>query len=509
MKRAAIYVRVSTNEQADGGYSLDAQLRACRQFVAQQEWFLVDEYIDRGESARTADRPEFQRMLAELVEKAVSVVVVHKLDRFARNVGDHIAVRARLSASNVQLRSVTETIDDSANGKFMENVMASMAELYSANLGQEARKGMLQKARNGLWPSVAPIGYRNVRTDTSRKAESLLHVDPETAPFVSQSFELYASGGWSLTALSNEMARRGLRTRHGGPLSRSKFATMLKNPIYVGIVRWADIEVPGKHEALVSQAVFDEVQRAMATHDKASPRIRKHDHYLKGTLRCANCGSRMGTTVAKGHEYFFCLGRHRRRTACREPYVPTTNVEEEVERIYKATHFSAEGRRDAEQYVEEQNEQYLKQTSQAANRYKKQLAALIAQRKKLMTAYYQDAVPLDLFKTEQARIANELIAIESSVALDRGVVEKTQEAVHWACDLLEACGKAYIQADRAVRAKWNAVLFERIDVRAGRVLAHSFAEPFRSVITASGLNSDLLVARMGFEPMTFSLKGDR
>jgi len=432
-------------------------------------------------------------MLGELAERAVSVVVVHKLDRFARNVGDHIAVRARLNTLNVQLRSVTESIDDSASGKFMENVIASMAELYSANLGQETRKGMLQKARSGLWPSVAPIGYRNVRADTSRKAESLLHVDPETAPFVSQTFELYATGKWSLTALSNEMARRGLRTRRGEPLSRSKFATMLKNPIYVGVVRWADVEIPGKHEPLVSQAVFDEVQRAMAGHDKAAPRLRKHHHYLKGTLRCATCESHMGTMVAKGHEYFFCLGRHRKRTTCSEPYVPTTKLEKEVERIYKATHFSAAGRREAEQYVGEQNERYLKQTSQAANRYKKQLTALTTQRKKLMSAYYQDALPLDLFKTEQARIANELVAIESSVALDRGAVEKTKESVGWACDLLESCGKAYVRADEAVRAKWNAVLFDRIDVSAGRVRAHYFAEPFRSLI---GLNSDLLVARM-------------
>ncbi|MGH3442624.1 MAG: recombinase family protein, partial [Nitriliruptorales bacterium] len=217
MKRAAIYVRVSSKEQAEGGYSIEAQQGACRRFVAERGWLLAGEYVDRGESARTADRPEFQRMLRENATDPAHFIVVHKIDRLARNVEDHVLVRGQLRKQGTRLVSVTEAIDESPMGRMMENIAASFAEWYSDNLGQEVRKGMTQKARNGIWPSTAPIGYRNVRTGLGRKSESVLEIDSETAPLVREAFELYATGQWTLTTLAAELEKRGLRTRNGKP----------------------------------------------------------------------------------------------------------------------------------------------------------------------------------------------------------------------------------------------------------------------------------------------------
>ena len=164
--KAVIYLRVSTKEQAEEGYSIPAQAGACRRFIADRGWELADEYVDRGESARTADRPQLQAMLARLAEDpGIEALVVHKLDRLARNLEDHAAVRAALREAGVQLHSVTESLEDSASGKLVEGILASIAEFYSANLGQEIRKGMDQKAAQGGWPVRAPFGYRNVRRD--------------------------------------------------------------------------------------------------------------------------------------------------------------------------------------------------------------------------------------------------------------------------------------------------------------------------------------------------------
>ncbi len=236
MKRAFIYVRVSSKEQAESGYSIEAQQGACRRYVAERGWALAGEYVDRGESARTADRPEFKRMLRENTTDPADFVVVHKLDRLARNIEDHVLVRGQLRKQQTRLVSVTEAIDESPMGRMMENIAASFAEWYSDNLGQEVRKGMTQKARNGLWPSMAPIGYQNVRTGDGRKAESVLAPDPRMAPLVRDAFELYATGHWTLKTLATEMAKRGLRTRTGKPVARSKIAVMLHHSIYAGIV---------------------------------------------------------------------------------------------------------------------------------------------------------------------------------------------------------------------------------------------------------------------------------
>ncbi len=315
---AVIYLRVSTKEQAEEGYSIPAQAEACRRFIADRGWELADEYVDRGESARTADRPQLQAMLARLAEDpAVDCLVVHKLDRLARNLEDHAAVRAALRKAHVQLHSVTESLEDSASGKLVEGILASIAEFYSANLGQEIRKGMDQKAAQGGWPVRAPFGYRNVRRDgPGRRGESVLEPDQQ-AQLVVWAFERYATGSLSLAGLTEQLAEKGLRNRLGNPPGISAVHRMLRNPVYVGVVRWRGVEREGIHQPLVSRKLFDKVQNVLDEHSSGGERSWKHDHYLKGTLVCAECGSRLYYAVAKGRfGYFRCIGRNTGRTPC-------------------------------------------------------------------------------------------------------------------------------------------------------------------------------------------------
>ncbi|MGH9168808.1 MAG: recombinase family protein, partial [Acidimicrobiia bacterium] len=225
--RAVTYLRVSTKEQAEEGYSIPAQAEACRRFIAEQGWELTDEYVDRGESARTADRPQFRALLARLAEDpTVDFLVVHKLDRLARNLEDHAQVRAALRKAGVQLCSVTESLEDSASGKLVEGILASIAEFYSANLSQEIRKGLDQKAAEGGWPTVA------------------------------WAFERYAAGSSSLSALTEALAGKGLRNRLGNPPGMSAVHRMLRNPVYVGVVRWRGVDRQGRHTPLVSRDLF-------------------------------------------------------------------------------------------------------------------------------------------------------------------------------------------------------------------------------------------------------------
>lgn len=286
MIRAVAYLRVSTKEQADEGYSIAAQREACTRFITDRGWMLADEFCDQGESARTADRPQFQAMLNRLVEdKSIKGVVVHKLDRLARNLEDHVTLRAQLRTMGVQVCSVSESLEESASGKLVEGILAAIAEFYSANLSQEIKKGMAEKARQGRWPTQAPIGYRNVRMEgVGRRGEAIIVPDEEQAPLVRQAFELYATGEWPLNRLYEEMTKRGLRNRMGKPLSRSKLATLLHNRIYIGRVVWNGEDHDGVHEPLVSEELFERVQEFFRLHDLAGVRQRRQSHYLRGTL---------------------------------------------------------------------------------------------------------------------------------------------------------------------------------------------------------------------------------
>jgi site-specific DNA recombinase len=162
MRQGLNYLRVSSRRQVDKGFdedglSLPAQREACQRYASEHGISIVGEYIERGESARTADRPEFQAMLARIQQaRDVEVVVVHKVDRFARNLEDHVTVRALLRRLGVELVSVVEPLDDSPQGRLTEGIHALMAEFYSANLAAEIRKGMSQKANKAAGPTRPP-----------------------------------------------------------------------------------------------------------------------------------------------------------------------------------------------------------------------------------------------------------------------------------------------------------------------------------------------------------------
>jgi site-specific DNA recombinase len=336
--KAVIYLRVSTKEQAEEGYSIPAQAEACRRYIGDRGWELSDEYVDRGESARTTDRPQFQAMLARLAEDpSIDSLVVHKLDRLARNLEDHAAVRAALRKAGVQLVSVTESLEESASGKLVEGILASIAEFYSANLSQEIRKGIDQKASQGGWPTIAPIGYRNVRREGGgRRGEAILEPDQQ-AHLVAWAFGRYATGSWTLAGLTEALAERGLRNRRGSPPGTSAVHRMLRNPVYAGVVRWRGIDHEGQHTPLVTRTLFDTVQAVLNAHSTGGERSWKHDHYLKGTLSCAGCGSRLYYVVAKGRfGYFRCVGRNTRRKRCTQgAYVPARKLEREVESLVR------------------------------------------------------------------------------------------------------------------------------------------------------------------------------
>ncbi len=307
-----IYLRVSTKEQATKdetgeGYSIPAQREACIRYVAERGWNVAEEFTDAGESARTADRPMLKAMLRRVAEGEIGAIVVHKIDRLARSMEDHVAIRAALRRSGVQLVSVTENIEETASGRLVEGIHALMAEFYSANLASEIRKGMTQKAKMGGWPTKAPIGYLNIRDKTAGKEIAKVILDPERASLVREAFRLYSTGEYSILELQATMHAKGLTSPHarraGAPMSASKLAEMLANPFYAGVVEWGGVQYEGQHNLLVPRSLFDRVQDVLRAHDRVGVRQRRHDHYLKG---CCSAGSAEGASRSPGPKAHIC-----------------------------------------------------------------------------------------------------------------------------------------------------------------------------------------------------------
>jgi DNA invertase Pin-like site-specific DNA recombinase len=207
-------------------------------------------------------------MLARVAEDGdVEAVVVHKVDRLARNMEEHIAIRALLRRPGVALVSITENLDETASGRLVEGIHALMAEFYSADLAAEVRKGMGQKAKLGGYPHEAPLGYLNVREPIGGRQVAHIVCDPERAPLARIAFELYSTGEWTVERLAEEMAHRGLRNRGrdgrypAKAVTVSGMAHLPAHRAYVGVVEWDGVEYEGSHEPLVDRARFVRVQK--------------------------------------------------------------------------------------------------------------------------------------------------------------------------------------------------------------------------------------------------------
>lgn len=327
-KAAVSYLRVSTRDQAyrggeAEGFSIPAQREANRHKAASLGAIIVKEFVDRGASAKSVNRPELQRMLDWLSENQADYVIVHKIDRLARNREDDVEINKALSRAGVRLVSTTEAIDESPSGMLLHGIMSSIAEFYSRNLANEVVKGMSQKIRNGGTVSKVPLGYRNIRTSDSEGREvRTVIVDEERAPLIRQAFELYSTGDWTVATLAEHLADRGLTTVATPKLPSklidgNRLNKLLVNPYYKGLVTFQGALHPGKHEPLVDERTWQRVQDILASHVYGE-RNRKHPHFLKGTVYCGTCGSRLGVHMAGSrsgeiYPYFVCLGRQRDR----------------------------------------------------------------------------------------------------------------------------------------------------------------------------------------------------
>jgi DNA invertase Pin-like site-specific DNA recombinase len=535
MKRAAFYLRVSTAAQATRGrepegYSIPAQREACQAKATELGAEVIAEYVDRGESAKTADRPELKALLARLEEKRdLDVVIVHKVDRLARNRYDDATITYALHEAGVELVSVTENIDRTPVGRFMHAIVAANAEFYSANLAAEAMKGLVQKAKSGGTPGKAPLGYLNVRRLIEGREIRTVEVDPERAPNIRWAFAAYASGAYTIETLAAALTERGLRTRPTPtkpekPLGRSQLATLLRNPYYVGVVRYAGVSYEGRHERLIDRATFDKAGAVLAAHTNSAEKDRKHHHYLKDSLFCGRCGSRMSLTYAKGnggrYAYFFCIGRTR-GTGCEQPYVAVDLIETAVERIYGEVRISPARAREVRDRLTVAMAGMRERGEAEATRQRQRLAKLGEEREKLLRAYYAEAVPVDLLRSEQDRLTAETEQAERHLEAAEASFTDIEDTLGKALDLLADCERAYRDAPGHLRRQWNQALFERLVVYDDRIEETEVAEPFATladpprstnldgktdthsaVSSGAGSNEVDLVGTAGFEPAT-------
>ena len=300
MPRAGLYARVSLEEQAEGGYSLDEQLEAMRRHAATQGWVVVSEYVDPGFSGSDDNRPAFQRMLTDAETGRLDVIVVHKLDRGFRDLEDQLRILKHLGQLGVAFVSIVEQFDASTpQGKLAQNVLGAFNQYYLDNLRQETKKGKRGRAKSGRSnASTPPYGYRR-----NEQGEDM--IDPQAAPAVKLAFESYATGNYSdgdVARILNQAGYPASGRAESRRWTREAVRYMLTNPFYAGWVRYGSDLFAGRHEPLIEQDLWDQVQAMRRKRHKGGRGVHanRRVYLLAGLARCHRCQLPL---VAEAHPY--------------------------------------------------------------------------------------------------------------------------------------------------------------------------------------------------------------
>ena len=300
---AVIYARYSSDNQREE--SIEGQIRECTAYAEKNGITIVKHYIDRAISAKTDNRPEFQQMIKDSDKKLFDIVLVWKLDRFARNRYDSARYKTQLKKNGVKLMSATEVISDGPEGIILESVLEGYAEYYSADLSEKVIRGMTENALKGKFSGGAiPFGY-------TINADRRFEIDPLTAPFVAETFQRY-NDGQTMREIRDWLNEKGIKNKRGGPMSFNVIQHMLSNRRYIGELKYRDILIPDAIPPIVSVEIFNEVQEKMLKNKKAPARRKAEDDYLLTTkLFCGHCGALMfgesGTSrTGEVHRYYKC-----------------------------------------------------------------------------------------------------------------------------------------------------------------------------------------------------------
>lgn len=302
MKSYFAYIRVSTAKQGEHGSSLHEQRDAILAF-ATRNGLQISEWFEERETAAKVGRYEFTRMLKALRKGSASGVIFHKIDRSARNLKDWSVIQD-LADQGIDVRFSQESVNLGSNeGRLTGDFLAVIASHYIRNLREEVKKGIRGRLKQGLYPLAAPLGYLDQGGGKPKIP------DPIRAPFIQDAFELYAAG-LALPALSDELHRRGLRSRSGRHLSVSRLAELLRNPFYIGIIRMRQSgeHYDGIHRPIVSKTLFDRVQRVLD--GKANAKTVVHEFLFRRVVACSGCNRRLIGERQKGHVYYRCHTRN-------------------------------------------------------------------------------------------------------------------------------------------------------------------------------------------------------
>lgn len=303
--KAVIYARYSSDRQREE--SIEGQLRVCEDYARRNNITILHTYADRAMTGRSDQRPEFQMMIRDAATMAFDIVLVYKLNRFARNRYDSARYKHKLKQYGVRVVSAMENITDDPSGILLESVIEGLSEYYSVELAENVTRGMTENALEGKWPGgIVPLGYK-------LDEHHHLIIDKAKAEIVRKIYHL-ALEGHNQKYIIDELNSHHYTNSAGGLFSYNTLRTILKNERYTGVLVWGNVRKENALPVIIDKMTFEAVQKHLQFRKKNKIRSCNEDFHLTGKLFCGQCGSKMvgisGTSKGGSIYYYYACTSH-------------------------------------------------------------------------------------------------------------------------------------------------------------------------------------------------------
>jgi site-specific DNA recombinase len=468
------YARVSTPRQGEKGVSLQEQKSAIERY-AEQHGLTIIRWFEERESAAKRGREEFTTMLRLIRLKAAEGVVIHKIDRSARNLEDW-ADLGKLVDTGAVIHFATENLDlRTVAGRLSADIQAVVAAHYSRNLREEAKKGFYGRLKQGFYPLRAPVGY----LDQGGAKPKI--PDPVRAPLVRKGFERYSTGTISLPNLAKEMFQRGLRNRGGGPVTLNGLVTILRNPFYIGLIRIYATEETfrGAHEPLITTELFEKVQDVLA--GKRVDRVQNHIFTYSRLIRCGSCGYSLIGERSKGHVYYRCHNRPFKNPAvCPPTSIREERIDEEILAVLAEVDLANDEVQAARHLVEERRQSRSRELALAEHALKLQDQQIEARLSKLADLLLEGTLDHSLYQTKQKTLIVEQAAIRDRLQELRSDTDAVFKRIAKTVELAKSPSLLYKTAAVSQKRELLKTLLSNLSVSSKNVEI-TLALPFRLI----------------------------
>ena len=461
-----IYCRVSSKEQIEGT-SLESQESACREYARSHNLTIRRTFIERGESAKFADRTQLVDLLdfCRSEKGKIQVLLVWKVDRFARNVGDHFNIKATLLKYGVRVVSVTEPIDANPEGRLLETILAGFAQFDNDVRALRTVQGMRRKLQEGIFPWMPPLGYKLPSRDSKKKTEPDVPDQPLFA-LCERAWKEFAKGTYTKAEMLRLMANWGILTRNGKPLSAQSLDNFFSNKFYAGILTdpWSGEEYEGKHLPMVTREEFARVQEIIQRRNRSLPHQKARREFpLRGLVRCQSCHAYMTASFSRGrsanYPYYHCVSKkscvrrsHRAESVHREFFQYLSTVAPSSDILADLRHAIVEVGKERNDALRQRKVQ----RATAIQRVEKELQELIRMRAtKLITD--------EEFLRQKARIADRQTAL-SAATMERFRAEELEKRLDEIIQPLSDLGATWQALPQALQVR-----FQRLVLPAGFV----------------------------------------